>query len=152
MRVTEAHRSIRSARLLGEPLRMTDFDALRLLESDPEVQKTIFGLLRTADETSERLERFVAAWDEDAFGQWAFRQVDGEFVGACGLFAGRLPDFDGLEIGYMVRPKFWGQGLATEMTLAVARFAFERLQTPALGAMLVPDNLASIRVLEKCGL
>jgi len=150
--VAEPDRIIRTTRLRGEPLRLDDFDSIRLLESDPEVQKTIFGIVRSAEETRERGERVVAAWDEQGFGQWAFHLIDGEFVGTCGLFAGRLPDFDGLEVGYMVRPQYWGRGLATEMTSAVMRFAFETLQTPAVGAMLIPDNLASIRVLEKCGL
>jgi RimJ/RimL family protein N-acetyltransferase len=150
--VAEPDRIIQTARLRGAPLQLDDFDSLRLLEADSDVQKTISGIVRTADETRERLERFVVSWERDGFGAWAFSLAGTEFVGTCGLYAGRLPDFDGLEIGYMLRPLFWGRGLATEMALAVMRFAFVALQTPAVGAMLLPDNAASMRVLEKCGL
>ncbi|HZW54360.1 MAG TPA: GNAT family N-acetyltransferase [Candidatus Elarobacter sp.] len=141
-----------TARLRGTPLALSDFDGLRLLESDPEVQKTIFGVVHSADATRERLARFVDDWARQGFGQWAFRLADGELVGTCGLFEGRIPGSDGLEVGYMVRPVFWGRGFATEMTVAVVRFAFEHYDVPDVGAMLQPGNAASIRVLEKSGL
>jgi RimJ/RimL family protein N-acetyltransferase len=150
--MTEADRIIRTPRLRGEPLRLDDFDLLRQLESDMEVQRWIFGIIRTPEETRERVARFVASWESDGFGLWVFREGGGEFVGTCGLYSGRLPDFAGLEVGYMLRPQFWGRGLATEMTTGVMRFAFDILRTPAIGAMLVPENVASMRVLEKCGL
>jgi RimJ/RimL family protein N-acetyltransferase len=132
---------------------MRDFDAMCALESDPDVQKTLFGIVRTADETRERLERFIGDWERDGFGQWAFRaNEDDDFVGVCGLYHGRVPHVDGLEVGYVLRPRYWGRGLATEMTTAVVRYAFDVLGVSVLCAMLQPDNAASVRVLEKSGL
>jgi [ribosomal protein S5]-alanine N-acetyltransferase len=116
------------------------------------VQKTIFGVVHSAEATRERLARFVGDWERQGFGQWAFRLTGGEFVGACGLFQGRVPDSDGLEVGYMVRPMYWGRGFATEMTVAVVRYAFDELGVAEVSAMLQPDNAASMRVLEKSGL
>lgn len=117
------------------------------------MQKTIFGVVYTPEQTRERLGRFVGDWERQGFGQWGFRlTAGGEFVGACGLFQGRVPDSDGLEVGYMVRPMYWGRGFATEMTVAVVRYAFDELGISEVSAMLQPHNTASMRVLEKSGL
>lgn len=51
------------------------------------------------------------------------------------------------EVGYWLGREFWGQGLATE-----ALRAFLALHTVRpLQARAVVDNVASLRVLEKCG-
>jgi RimJ/RimL family protein N-acetyltransferase len=51
------------------------------------------------------------------------------------------------EVGYWIGKEFWGKGVATR---ALAQFLLE-LPTRPLFARAARDNLASIRVLEKCG-
>ena len=51
------------------------------------------------------------------------------------------------EIGYWIGRPFWGRGIATA---AVARFVSETVELP-LQAWVADHNVASIRVLEKCG-
>jgi RimJ/RimL family protein N-acetyltransferase len=50
-------------------------------------------------------------------------------------------------IGYWIAREFWGRGLATA---ALTEFLGE-LQERPLHALVSTDNVASIRVLEKCG-
>lgn len=50
-------------------------------------------------------------------------------------------------IGYWLGKPFWGQGIATE---AVQQFLTQVEERP-LYARVAQDNIASIRVLEKCG-
>lgn len=64
--------------------------------------------------------------------------------------AGNIVSFerDGVrEIGYWIGREFWGRGIATR---ALTRF-LEISKTRPLHAYVVRDNVASIRVLEKCG-
>jgi len=71
-------------------------------------------------------------------------------VGAGGFF-GR-PSGDGVaEIGYSVVPGFRGRGLATELTAALMEFALETPGVARLIAHTTPDNVGSIKVLERCG-
>jgi RimJ/RimL family protein N-acetyltransferase len=51
------------------------------------------------------------------------------------------------EVGYWLGREFWGKGIATQ---ALALF-LEQVTTRPLVAYVVKHNLASIRVLEKCG-
>ncbi len=51
------------------------------------------------------------------------------------------------EVGYLLGREFWGKGIATR---ALAAF-LEQVTTRPLYAYVAKHNLASIRVLEKCG-
>jgi len=55
------------------------------------------------------------------------------------------------EIGYALMPEFWGECLATEIASASVRVASRHLNTRELVAFTLPTNLASRRVMEKCG-
>lgn len=56
------------------------------------------------------------------------------------------------EIGYVLHPDFWSNGLATEAARMLLRFGFGELQLRRISATCHPDNSASSRVLEKAGL
>ena len=76
--------------------------------------------------------------------------TNGTPIGLCGLIKrDTLPDVD---IGYAFLPQFRGAGYAAEAVAAVIKYAKDVLALPRLAAIVSPDNLASIRVLEKLGL
>ena len=86
------------------------------------------------------------------FGRWAcIHKASGRFIGFSGLK--RLEDFDGeVDLGYRFFPEFWGQGLATEAGLPCIRYGFDVLKLERIIGLVLPDNVASARVLEKCGM
>ncbi len=56
-----------------------------------------------------------------------------------------------IELGYVIHPQEWGKGYATEMLSGVIRALLEQgFHTVKTGAFC--ENLASIRVMEKCGM
>ena len=67
-----------------------------------------------------------------------------------GRVIGMIVSFERLgkpEVTYWLGQEYWGRGLATR---ALARFV-QLLETRPLYARAAKDNIASIRVLEKCG-
>jgi RimJ/RimL family protein N-acetyltransferase len=54
-------------------------------------------------------------------------------------------------MGYYLRPKFWGQGFATEAGQAVIAYAFDRLGINTLFAGHHPENDNSRKILAKLG-
>lgn len=80
---------------------------------------------------------------------WAVRQkADDSLVGHCGLVVNEPPD---VELIYALARNAWGRGLATEAAERVTRFAVEERALSELVALVFPDNLASVHVLEKLG-
>lgn len=55
------------------------------------------------------------------------------------------------QIGYWMGEPYAGRGLMGEAVGALARYCFQSLQLHRIEAACIPDNLRSIRVLEKAG-
>ena len=55
------------------------------------------------------------------------------------------------EIGYNLNRNFWGKGYATEAAKAMIQWAHEQFDARDFTAFYAEENIASARVLEKCG-
>lgn len=53
--------------------------------------------------------------------------------------------------GYWLLPAFWGKGLATRALGMVADYLMLSCDAKRVQALVEPNNVASMRVLEKCG-
>jgi ribosomal-protein-alanine N-acetyltransferase len=73
-----------------------------------------------------------------------------ELVGTMGAWRIAAEHYRG-EIGYLLRPDLWGQGLMGEALEEMCRYVFEELGLHSLEANVNPANVASRRLLEKHG-
>src|SRR5512146_2467612 len=93
----------------------------------------------------------LAHWREHGYGHWAVvTSEDDRLAGWCGLE--QLPEWDETEVAYLLSQRVRGRGYATEAARLAVHFGFETAGLPAIIGLVHPDNLASVRVLEKCGL
>lgn len=76
------------------------------------------------------------------------RDSDQRIVGGCGFKS--VPIKGRVDLGYAVAPAAQGQGAATAALTLLCRLAFDAGATSVL-AEIVPDNLASMKVVQKCG-
>ena len=63
-----------------------------------------------------------------------------------------MPFAPAVELLYRLVPRFWGQGLATEGSLAALEFGFRELHLDTVVAFAVEANTGSRRVMEKVGM
>ena len=146
-------RVLGTARLSGRPITDTDFGRIRSIHSDARVAATLSADRRpfAKAHTRQALRSWKKHWDDHGFGVWLFHKTDGEFVGYAGAMHASIDGKPEVEVLYALRADFWGNHFATEMVTAVVRFAFERLGVAELVAYTLPTNIASRRVMEKCG-
>ena len=128
-----------------------DWKRYRPLATDPRVLKYIG---RGEPSSEERVKQFVWGGIEKAKSRgWILWPVihrdDAELIGFCGFSDGFPPD---VEIGWRLRPEYWGQGLATEIASAVMAYGWKRFQFDRLISVVQPANRPSIRVAEKLGM
>ncbi len=84
------------------------------------------------------------------FALWLVARRDtGEAVGMCGLI--QRPYLDVPDVGFAFLPAHEGQGFATEAAAATLAHARTALGFSRLGAIALPTNAASLRVLGKLG-
>lgn len=128
-----------------------DWKRYQPLATDPRVLRYI-GCGEPSPE--DRIKPFVLGGIEKANTRgWILWPVihreDAELIGFCGFADGFPPD---VEIGWRLRPEYWGQGLATEIASAVMEYGWRRFQFDRLIAVIQPANRASVRVAEKLGM
>jgi ribosomal-protein-alanine N-acetyltransferase len=71
----------------------------------------------------------------------------GQLVGWCGAGPYERAPTEA-ELVYSLGKPHWGKGLATEAAGAVVRFCFENTEWDSIAAAIMPENIASRRVLE----
>ena len=57
-----------------------------------------------------------------------------------------------VHVGYFIYPKFWGNGYTTEALKRVLEFAFLENNVYRISTGCLAENVASERVMQKCGL
>ena len=126
-------------------------DWAQLIYADPDVARYLPGPDVTPLERTERLYRhFAGQWPRYGVGEWAVTDREtGELLGQAGL--NHIAGLKETELDYALAKHAWGRGLATEAASAVVRFAFETAGLARLIGFVVPENVASRRVLERVG-
>lgn len=119
------------------------------LERDPEVMHFLNGGAVDHERTDPKDVTFLMPRGTEPYVWTARRTVDGEFVGWFCLF----PDSETLaEIGYRLRRKHWGQGLATQGAAALVDWGFRAAGYDRITACTLAVNQGSRRVMEKLGM
>ena len=67
----------------------------------------------------------------------------------CGLI--KREQFADIDLGYAFLPEFWSKGFALEAASAVLAFGERSLGLTRTIALVSPDNMASIKLLQKLG-
>lgn len=80
----------------------------------------------------------------------AIYKPENKLIGFAGLKY--EPNLKATDIGYRFLPKYWGKGIATEISLAIMKYGFDELKLDRIIGVAMPENLASAKVLEKIGL
>ena len=79
-----------------------------------------------------------------------------DILGFCGLKQVNAPGSGTLmgtpEIGWRLRERAWGKGIAKEAAIASLDLAFGRFGYPLVIAMTTPDNQESQRLMERLGM
>lgn len=78
------------------------------------------------------------------------RKADGGIIGSCGYY-GFHPWHRRASIGYELARPFWRQGIMTEALDAILDLGFNKMELNRIEAVVMPENSASINLLEKLG-
>jgi ribosomal-protein-alanine N-acetyltransferase len=119
--------------------------------TDPEVTKYLRWNPHTkVDETKTWLITVVQNETNRLSYDWCFIHKDKKDIfGTGGIYYNDEDEM--FELGYVLMRKYWGQGLATEVTKAILNFATRKLGETELIARCAKENTASSKVLEKAG-
>lgn len=145
-------RELTTPRLQLRRLSAADAPEVLFLRSDEAVLRYIF---RKKEQTVAQAEAHLQLLEEllaqNKGINWGLsRPQEPALLGSICLWNVQ-PENRRAEVGYVLHPAHWGQGLMSEALAAVLRFGFAELKLHAIEAHVNPGNEASCRLLEKHG-
>lgn len=157
MRLTDIERSeamFESERLIYRPYTMDDLDFYASLWADERVVRYIgFGLTKNRTESEYHLREWVLPRYRDGLGLYMLvHKSDGQPIGHAGLIPQQVDGEEEIEIGYWLKPDYWGRGLAKEAAVFFKKYGFRTLHLRKLISLINPNNPASIFVARKNGM
>ncbi len=141
--------TIETNRLILRPFESGDAEAAFAWFGDPVVMRFIpTGPDASPQQTKVRLAKYHEHQTAHGFSKWIILdRGSARPIGDGGLLV--LKEYGWIDLGVRLAQSYWGRGLATEAASAWVRAAFDDFQLDRLGAFVHPENLASIRLLEK---
>lgn len=139
---------IKTERLLLRPLTVADADAVFEWVSDEKVSRyMVYPTYRNVSQVKEWLSSIEK--DTNTYNFGFERLSDGKLIGSGDI---GLDSKGRWCFGYNFRYDCWGNGYATEATKAMMEYVRKEHGAQKFAASHCEPNLASGRVMEKCGL
>lgn len=142
-----------SDRLILKPVALQDAPFILELQNMPKWLKYIGDRnLKTVADTELYIKaKMIEHYKEHGYGNYVIcHKEEGHKMGTCGLF--NRPGLEGVDIGFALLPQFEGKGYGYESSVAIMEFARNSLKLKKLSAIVLPENQASVRLIEKLGL
>lgn len=144
---------IETERLLLRPFQRDDLELIERLYCDEEILRfTPFDTLTKAG-AAAHLDRIIREWGQPPACNYEFAVLlkdGGEKIGRTHIEIDRETD-TGM-IGWFLLKEHWNRGYATELTDALIDHCFDVLRLHRVNAVCNPENAASRRALERCGM
>ncbi|MFP7296181.1 GNAT family N-acetyltransferase [Neobacillus niacini] len=103
------------------------------------------------EEASKLIDMFQKGFYEKRSIRWGMiLKKEETFIGTLGLNGLQLKNKK-TEIGYELHPNYWRNGYASEAIKEVITYSFCDLELNRIGAVVFPENKASLKLLEKLG-
>ncbi len=100
-------------------------------------------------DTRAFLKYAVNGWRAGVDFSWSIRlKSSNRLIGSCGV----INDNGKIQFGYVLGPNYWGQGYATEVCRKLLALLKTIPEVYRINTFVDMDNVASSKVLKKCGL
>jgi ribosomal-protein-alanine N-acetyltransferase len=140
---------LETERLILRPAILADAPLLLDLNSDPDVVRyTGEGSLANIFEAEKLVkDRLIPQFAQNKMGRFSTFLKDGTYIGWCGLKY--FPETNEVDLGYRFKKKFWAKGYGSEAAFITLKYGFETLGLKRIIAKAMPDNIGSIKVMQK---
>lgn len=143
---------LETERLILREMNQDDFKDLAEILQNPRVMYA-YEHDFTAEDVRDWLDRQIERYRKYGFGLWAaISKETKEMIGQAGLSMQPYKNTEILEIGYLLKEKFWHFGYAGEAARGCRDYAFECLNHEKVYAIIKADNAASVKVAESMGM
>lgn len=141
-----------SERLLFRKILLSDAKDLLLIRSNDDVMRFMDVIRFESIGDAEKMVMSVEeSYKKETGINWGIvEKHSNSFVGYFGFFR-IIPEHCRAEIGYALKPEYWGKGYMYETINRMVKFGFENMRLHSIEANVNPENEKSKKVLENIG-
>jgi [ribosomal protein S5]-alanine N-acetyltransferase len=150
----ETNNTIETPRLVLRPFKESDWEEVHVYGSDPKVCEFMEWGPNTLGDTRDFVHRSMRLARQHPRVGYEFaieEKSDARLIGSIGLYL-HEPKRQQALMGYTFASRCWGRGFGTEAACAMIEFGFGKLKLHRISATCDVRNIASYRVMEKCGM
>ncbi|MBC7696612.1 MAG: GNAT family N-acetyltransferase [Burkholderiales bacterium] len=138
-------------RLILRKIILEDADDYFEMRNNVDTMKYICKPVQTSvEETKEKILRINDMINfNDGIGWAVCLKTNNQMIGTIS-FHKLIKEHYRAELGYMLNPKFWKQGITTEAVKVVIDFGFNQMHLHSIEAHIDPANKGSEKLLQKC--
>ena len=143
-------------RIILREFMLNDLEDFHTLETNEDVLKYLTNYpKRTLEESKEILCQVIEQYRNFKTGRLAIvDKATQAFVGWCGIKYNNhkrhiYENF--YDLGYRIHPNYWGNGLATEASIACLSYGLNELEITKINAIVNVQNTQSLKVISKVG-
>lgn len=146
--------SLESIHCILREFKESDWESVHLYAGNPETVKYMDWGPNTEEETKTFIRGTMETQSQSSRTEYVFAVISKATGNLIGTAAIRIQDSHSQngDFGYILHPSQWGRGIGTEVAQILVKFGFQQLNLHRIWATCRPQNIASIRVLEKAGL
>jgi ribosomal-protein-alanine N-acetyltransferase len=143
--------TLKTKRLILRAAKQDDLHDLFAIFSDPLAMRYWSTAPHDSPErTQQNLDRLIASAEKQLV--YFVIEMNGRAIGTAGGTAiGTAGMHKDNEIGFLLHPRYWRQGIVTEAMQAIIPYLFEKTDVKELTADADPRNIASVNLLKSLG-
>ncbi len=124
-------------------------DLFDLYSNEQVTRYTPLTAFTSIDDAMDELNWYDTISKEQTGFRWVIEEAESKkVIGTCG-FLNYEKEHNRIEIGYDLNQSYWGKGVMKEAISCIIPFAFFTMKINKIEAKVEPENLSSIRLLEK---
>ncbi len=143
---------LETERLILREITHNDVNEIFQIRSSSEVMK-YFGhdIYKSVNEAYEMINAIIDGFKNKEGIRWGITLKDSDrLIGSGGPWR-LLKQHFRCEIGYDLLPIYWQKGIMSEALREIIKFCFDKMNMHSIEANVDPENIASVRLLEKLG-
>jgi len=124
-------------------------DLFELYSNENVVKYLPLKLFDSVEDAIDEINWYEKIFKEQIGLRWVIEEtMTQKVIGTCG-YLNYEKEHNRIEIGYDLKPEYWGKGIMQEALSKIIHFAFTSMKINKIEAKIEPENKSSIKLLEK---
>jgi ribosomal-protein-alanine N-acetyltransferase len=145
--------NIATERLTLRKIKRSDYEEMKIILQDEKLMLVGWGKTYSDEEVQIWIDKITEQYEDFGYSYYlAVEKSTNVVIGIMGILPVNIKETDYIEIAYILKQEFWGNGYATEGIKACVDYIFNVLNADKYIAQVIPENTSSSRIAERLGM